>query len=76
VLELVDLQVFDRGKLLLGNKVTIHIHQDVFNHDNAELYLLPYLISSVQQVIVLTVGDSLEYWLKQLYCCVLHSVVE
>ena len=58
VFELTHLKVFDTWLLNFWNVVTIHVHEDILNHNDIKLLLLPDFIDLFQEV-VLTAPDQL-----------------
>jgi hypothetical protein len=53
VLKLARLHVFHCLQLELGHKVFVHVQEDIFNHDDAELHVRPDPIKSFEELIIM-----------------------
>ncbi len=76
VFELTSLETFHALEFQLGHIVPVHVHQDVLDHDNAQLFLLPDLIHLLQQVFLAATLEFVDYWLQELHRRILDSLVE
>ncbi len=74
--ELTSLQLFHALELHLGYVVSVHIHQDVLDHHDTQLLVLPHLIYFLQQVFFIAVKQPFTYRLKQLNGSILDTVVQ
>ena len=52
VLKLAGLELLHTWKLHLGDKVSVHVHENVLDHDYAKFFLLPDLIDLLEQVLI------------------------
>ena len=55
VFELTSLQLLHALKLHFGHIVTIHVHEDILDHDDAHLLVLPYFVDFLQQIVLTAV---------------------
>lgn len=53
--ELTSLQLLHALQLHFGDVVTVHVHEDILNHDYAHLLVLPYFVDFLQQIILAAV---------------------
>lgn len=74
--ELTSLQLFHALELHLGYVVSVHIHQDVLDHHDTQLLVLPHLIYFLQQVFFIAVKQPFTNRLKQLNGSILDTVVQ
>lgn len=64
VLELTHLQMLHTWLLHFWNIVSVHVHEDVLDHNNVQLLLLPNLIDSLKQVVFTTAEEFFDHGLE------------
>lgn len=55
VFELTSLQLLHALQLHFGDIVSVHVHKDILDHDDAHLLVLPYFVDFLQQIVLTAV---------------------
>ena len=76
VFKLTVLHVLNQRQIELRHIILVHVEQDVADHDNALLNLLPNAIELSQELLVVGHFDILSNWLQELNRGVLNAFVE
>lgn len=76
LLEALGLEVLNTLKFSSGNIVLVHVHQDIFYHDDSELDLCPDVVDFLDEFLVCAPAESGHDGLQQLDGRVPHSVVQ
>ena len=76
VLKLTVLHVLNQRQIELRHIILVHVEQDVADHDNALLNLLPNAIELSQELLIVGHFDILSNWLQELNRGVLNAFVE
>lgn len=76
MLKLASLELLHALELHFGNIISVHVHEDIFDHDDAQLLLLPNLICLFKEILIASLGQAFHYRSQQLNRGVLDSVIE
>ena len=76
VFKLTVLHVLNQRQIELRHIILVHVEQDVADHDNALLNLLPNAIELSQELLIVGHFDILSNWLQELNRGVLNAFVE
>ena len=76
VFELTHLQVLYTRLLHFRDIVPVHVHEDILDHYDVELFLLPDLVDPLEQVVLTVPNDVVYHGLQQLYRGIFYSGIE
>ena len=74
--ELASLKLFNALNLLFRDIVLVHVHQNILDHNDAELGLLPDIIHLLQDVLIRAMNQLLYHRLQQLNGCAPHACIQ